>query len=173
MSIIRDDWQGFEILTGDKEFPQMSLNLRNFDGKSALFLAIEHSRAKMIEKLMEFKDMIDFRSSDTLFGNTPLHMACDRNCVLFEGSVNSNDAPRYDVVNSLLSVSPSSVTLEDADEMTAIEYALLSSGDLRVVKMLQRASQKVLRKKHAEEKSNKQQLAGFAPKDKVFTARSA
>ena len=54
----------------------MSLNLRNFDGKSALFLAIEHSRAKMIEKLMEFKDMIDFRSSDTLFGNTPLHMAC-------------------------------------------------------------------------------------------------
>jgi len=106
-------------------------------------------------------------------GRTPLHMACDRNCVLFEGSVNSNDAPRYDVVNSLLSVSPSSVTLEDADEMTAIEYALLSSGDLRVVKMLQRASQKVLRKKHAEKKSNKQQLAGFAPKDKVFTARSA
>ena len=54
----------------------MSLNLRNFDGKSALFLAIEHSRTKMIEKLLEFKDLIDFRSSDTLFGNTPLHMAC-------------------------------------------------------------------------------------------------
>ena len=110
-------------------------------------------------------------------GRTPLHMACDRNCVLFEGSINSNDAPRYDIVNSLLTQSPSSVTIEDGDEMTAIEYALLSSGDLKVVKMLQRASQKVLRKKHADEKMKKhkqqQQLAGFAPKDKVFSARSA
>ena len=25
---------------------------------------------------MEFKEFIDFRSKDTLFGNTPLHMAC-------------------------------------------------------------------------------------------------
>ena len=105
-------------------------------------------------------------------GRIPLHMACDRTCVLFEGSSNSNDAPRYDIVNSLLSVSPSSVIMEDSDEMTAIEYALLSSGDLKVVKMLQRASQKVLRKKH-EEKTDKHQIAGFAPKDKVFSARSA
>ncbi len=106
-------------------------------------------------------------------GRTPLHMACDRNCVLFEGSFNSNDAPRYDIVNSLLSASPSSVIMEDTDEMTAIEYALLSSGDMKVVKMLQRASQKVLRKKHAEEQTRKHQHVGFAPRDKVFSARSA
>ena len=48
----------------------------NFDGKSPLLLSIEHSRTKMIEKLMEFEEFIDFRSKDTLFGNTPLHMAC-------------------------------------------------------------------------------------------------
>ena len=110
-------------------------------------------------------------------GRIPLHMACDRNCELFEGSFNSSDAPRYDIVQSLLSVSPSSVILEDNDEMTAIEYALLSSGDMNVVKMLQRASQKEFRKnqaeKQADEKTNKHQLAGFAPQDKVFNARSA
>jgi len=105
-------------------------------------------------------------------GRTPLHMACDRSCILFEGSCNSRDAPRYDIVSSLISVSPSSVTLEDEDEMTALEYAVLSSGELQVVKMLQRASQKVLRKKHEEEKT-KRQLAGFAPKGNVFGARSA
>ena len=110
-------------------------------------------------------------------GRIPLHMACDRNCTLFEGTFNRNDAPKYDIVQSLLSVSPSSVILEDNDEMTAIEYALLSSGDMRVVNMLQRASQKEFRKKQAEkqadEKTNKHQLAGFAPQDKVFNARSA
>ena len=105
-------------------------------------------------------------------GRTPLHMACDRSCVLFEGSVNSSDAPRYDIVSSLISASPSAVTLEDSDEMTAVEYALFSSAELKVVKMLQRASQKVLRKKHEDEKT-KRQVAGFAPKGNVFGARSA
>ena len=103
---------------------------------------------------------------------TPLHMACDRSCVLFNGSVNSHDAPRYDIVSILLSASPSAVILEDVDEMTAIEYALMSSGKLKVVKMLQRASQKVLRKKQEDDKM-KQQLSGFAPKGNVLSARSA
>ena len=41
-----------------------------------MYLAIEHSRPKMVERLMDFKEFIDFRSKDTIFGNTPLHMAC-------------------------------------------------------------------------------------------------
>jgi ankyrin repeat protein len=105
-------------------------------------------------------------------GRTPLHLACDRSCILFEGSVNSNDAPNYDIVSNLISASPSSVTLEDDDEMTALEYALMSSGELNVVRMLQKASQKILRQKQEESKT-KQQLVGFSPKGKVFTARSA
>lgn len=105
-------------------------------------------------------------------GRTPLHMACDRHCVLFEGSSNGHDAPRHDIVSSLLSVSPSTVTLEDDDEMTAIEYALLSSADMSVIRMLQRAAQRILRKKHKEER-RRQHVAGFSPRDKVFHARSA
>lgn len=76
LAIIRDDKETFERLVKEEDFVTKSLNLRNFDGKSALFLAIEHKRVKLIKSLMEFKEWIDFRSKDTLFGNTALHMAC-------------------------------------------------------------------------------------------------
>lgn len=126
--------------------------------------------AGVVSALVEaYPDACDTQDMD---GRTPLHIACDRSCVLFNGSVNSHDAPRYDIVSILLSASPSAVILEDVDEMTAIEYALMSSGNLKVVKMLQRASQKVLRKKQEDDKK-KRQLSGFAPKGNVLRARSA
>lgn len=126
--------------------------------------------ASVVSALVEaYPDACHTQDADK---RTPLHMACDRSCVLFDGSVNSHDAPRYDIVSILLSASPSAVILEDVDEMTAIEYALMSSGKLKVVKMLQRASQKVLRKKQEDDKMKKQ-LSDFVPKGNVLSARSA
>jgi ankyrin repeat protein len=53
------------------------LNLRNAEGKSPLFLALEHSRQSMFDDLFDqFSDVIDFRSKDTMHGDTPLHIAC-------------------------------------------------------------------------------------------------
>ena len=77
---------------------------------------------------------------------TPLHLACDRYCNLFEDPSNSEDTdgrnPSYDAVRALLSESLQAATLEDEDEMNPLEYAIMSDADLKVVKLLQKATQK-------------------------------
>ena len=44
--------------------------------------------------------------------------------------------------------------MEDEDEMSPLEYAIFSDADVRVVKLLQRAAQKHMKKMHAEKKEN-------------------
>ena len=78
-------------------------------------------------------------------GKTPLHVACDSSCVLFE----DDDAmlPRevcHDTVRALLSESMYAATIEDLDEMNALEYAIMSDAELRTVRLLQTASYKTL-----------------------------
>ena len=84
-------------------------------------------------------------------GRTPLHLACDSSCELFEGSANTpREAPTYEVVHTLLVASMSVVPLEDEEGMSALEYAIFSNANIKVVKLLQRATQEEFRKKHQE-----------------------
>lgn len=77
LAIIRGDEEKFFELIEAKDFIHCQLNLRNSDGKSPLFLAIEHGRHAMFDKLLNnFAGQIDFLSKDTIHGNTALHMAC-------------------------------------------------------------------------------------------------
>lgn len=77
---------------------------------------------------------------------TPLHLACDRYCNLFEDpkgeSNNDGRDPCYDAIRALLSESLEPATVEDEEEMNPLEYAILSNADLKVVKLLQKATQK-------------------------------
>jgi ankyrin repeat protein len=87
---------------------------------------------------------------------TPLHLACDRYCNLFADPINSEDSdggrePSYDAIRALLSESLEAATLEDEDEMNPVEYAIMSNADLKVVKLLQKATQKAARTQKAEE----------------------
>lgn len=67
-----------------EDFTHSFLNVRNVDGKSPLFLAIEHSRLEMFKSLfLQFRELIDFRSKDTLHGNTSMHMACMQENIKF------------------------------------------------------------------------------------------
>jgi len=76
-AIIRGDFDQFKEIVNDKKFDPKLLNLRNCDGKSPLFLAIEHGRQDIFQVLFkEYKKEIDFTSKDTIHGNTALHMAC-------------------------------------------------------------------------------------------------
>ncbi|KAK1749036.1 hypothetical protein QTG54_000975 [Skeletonema marinoi] len=52
-----------------------------------------------------------------------LHFACDVDCQLFEGEERRRDPPSYDTVHALLCANFSSAALEDADEMSPLEYA--------------------------------------------------
>lgn len=98
-------------------------------------------------------------------GRTPLHLACDTECVLFEGSQPTREPPTVDIVRTLLSGSLKSVLIEDEDDMSPIEYAILSESDSQVVKLLQKASMTLRRRiaKTNKQAATKTSTTGSAP----------
>ncbi|KAL7534754.1 hypothetical protein ACHAXR_006060 [Thalassiosira sp. AJA248-18] len=81
-------------------------------------------------------------------GRTPLHFACDTSCELFEDDgCLPRGPPRLNTVRVLLSGSLDAVILEDVDEMNAVEYAIVSDAPIDVVKLLQKATQRVMKTK--------------------------
>ena len=91
-------------------------------------------------------------------GRTPLHFLCDIDCQLFEGEETRRDPPSYEVVRALLCASIDSAAMEDADEMSPLEYAIFSHADIRVVKLLQKAAQKTMKKEDASRKEEKKSI---------------
>ena len=65
-------------------------------------------------------------------GKTPLHFAFDSSCVLFVDDHRNKESstttpPCHDVICVLLSGALAAATIQDADEMNPIEYAIMSS----------------------------------------------
>jgi ankyrin repeat protein len=74
-------------------------------------------------------------------GRTPLHLACDRSCQLFEGDCyKASDPPSINVVFTLAKTHLASVSLEDNDGASALELAILSNASIEVVRLLQAAT---------------------------------
>ena len=102
-------------------------------------------------------------------GKTPLHFACDSSCVLFEDQVDidENDAsissqestPNHESIVALLSISLHAATLEDVEEMSPLEHAIMSNASLKTVKLLQAATRKGHREMDNENKTS--QLQSF------------
>jgi hypothetical protein len=114
-----------------------------------------NASSAVVNLLVEaFPDACSLKDKD---GRTPLHMACDAECELFEDkrSKRLREAPSYRTINILLSASLDSAVLEDEDGMSAIEYALFSNAELKTVRLLQSAAQRVMLHKHKEEQANK------------------
>lgn len=93
-------------------------------------------------------------------GRTPLHFACDVDCRLFEGEPLRRDPPSFEVVHALLSASITPASMEDDDEMSPLEYAILSDANVRVVKLLQKAAQKYMKAKHKGDQDAKPRTTG-------------
>jgi len=85
-------------------------------------------------------------------GRTPLHFACDVECRLFEGEPERRAPPSFQVIHALLSASIAPASMEDEDEMSPLEYAIFSDADVKVVKLLQKAAQKFMKKQHQKNK---------------------
>ena len=76
-------------------------------------------------------------------GKTPLHFACDSSCVLFEEDHDTDtddDPPNHKAIAALLLHSTNAVTLEDDEEMSPLEHAIMSNASMETVKLLQRVS---------------------------------
>ncbi len=95
-------------------------------------------------------------------GRLPLHLACDTECVLFEGDDQIQRArapPTVDVVKALLSGSLRSVLVEDEDEMSPLEYAIVSDANINLVKLLQKASMTLRRRDNQTSKDAAKRLS--------------
>ncbi|KAL9191140.1 hypothetical protein ACHAXT_000846 [Thalassiosira profunda] len=87
---------------------------------------------------------------------TPLHLACDSSCSLFEDEeMNARGPPDLNVVRFLLAGSQEAVLMEDIDDMTALEYAILSDDTpVKVVQLLQKVTQKQHQKRTSNAKES-------------------
>jgi ankyrin repeat protein len=92
-------------------------------------------------------------------GRTPLHFACDVDCQLFEGEERRRDPPTYEMVHALLCANFSAAAIEDVDEMSPLEYAIFSQADIKVVKLLQKAAQKHMKKTDANRNESNQSVS--------------
>mmetsp|Transcript_20291 Transcript_20291/g.29017 ORF Transcript_20291/g.29017 Transcript_20291/m.29017 type:complete len:187 (+) Transcript_20291:503-1063(+) len=116
-------------------------------GRTPLHVAAGSSASPMLIKLLAqaCPSSCDVTDED---GKTPLHFACDTSCELFEDDAANRTMPRevcHDTVRALLSESLLSATIEDLDEMNALEFAIVSDARLETIKLLQKASCKTLR----------------------------
>lgn len=81
-------------------------------------------------------------------GRTPLHFICDTSFVLFtsDGHPSSTPqhrkGPKHEAVVALLSVSMKAAAIEDSDEMSPLEHAIMCDASLKTVKLLQSSARK-------------------------------
>jgi ankyrin repeat protein len=80
-------------------------------------------------------------------GKTPLHFVCEPTLVLFGGDTSSTpqEAPNHEAVVALLSESMNAATIEDDEDMTPLEHAIMNGASLNTIKLLQSSSAKCLR----------------------------
>ncbi len=76
-------------------------------------------------------------------GKTPLHLACDDGFNLFNEEDNDTtttiERPKHclDTIRTLINACPLAAVVEDQDDMTALEHAIMSDASIKVVGLLQ------------------------------------
>ena len=84
-------------------------------------------------------------------GKTPLMLACDTSCELFEDDNEiRREPPSCEVIMTLMKASPYSLLLEDEDGMSALEHSIFSDAPYEVVKLLQRGTKELREIQHRE-----------------------
>ena len=90
-------------------------------------------------------------------GKTPLHYAGECYAKSYADihylpqDYNEVNRRTLEVVEILVKAAPESANVEDEEEMNPIEYAVLNSSNITVVKLMQRASRKEWRRRSTEE----------------------
>jgi len=121
------------------------LAARDCLGRTPLHVAAGSKASASLIKLLAnaCPEICDAQDED---GKTPLHFLCDSYSVMFEEDGDESDAPRHppnhEAVAALLSYSIRSATLEDYEEMNALEHAIMSDASLKTVRLLQSATRR-------------------------------
>ena len=124
-------------------------------GRTPLHIAAGSKASPLLLKLIAcaYPAACDAQDED---GRTPLHFVCDTSFVLFADHEDGDDpsstpqdqkAPKqkHEAIITLLSESLFASTIEDADEMSPLEHAIMCGASLKTVKLLQASATKSLR----------------------------
>ena len=144
------------LIVGLSTICPSSVDTADENGRYPLHLAVASGCAPEVIQFLIQRNPTSAAIQDTS-GKTPLHYAGECYAEMF---INNNlDLPdseihrnTYLVVQMLVAVAPHAANMEDEDEMNPIEYAVLNSTHLKVIKMMQQASRKEWRKQAPEGK---------------------
>lgn len=150
-----------------KFYPDMTTALcaRDRRGRTPLHVAALCGAAPIVVKLLSSANLIACTTRDE-DGRTPLHLACgasssssdastsESSCQQADVNVNQQSQDQfksrsYDTLRAILSDSLESALIEDEDEMTALEYAIMNDAPIKHVTLLQKASMECNRRKQA------------------------
>eukprot|EP00985_Skeletonema_marinoi_P020843 scaffold12463_cov110-Skeletonema_marinoi.AAC.1 len=110
--------------------PEMA-SARDGLGRTPLHIAAGSKVSPLLLKLIAraYPAACDAQDED---GRTPLHFVCDTSFVLFSDNDPSQKASQHEqAVVALLSESSYSSTIEDADEMSPLEHAIMCVASLK------------------------------------------
>jgi ankyrin repeat protein len=112
-------------------------------GRTPLHIAAGSKVSPLLLKLIAraYPAACDAQDED---GRTPLHFVCDTSFVLFSDNDPSQKASQHEAVVALLSESSYASTIEDADEMSPLEHAIMCGASLKTVQLLQASATKSL-----------------------------
>ena len=127
--------------------PKSQVHAQDCTGRTPLHVAAARGANPMILKVLAAMEPKTCTALDE-DGRTPLHLACGAH---IQDTTNHTAQVSIDSVRALLSESLSASLIEDQDEMSALEYAIMSDASLEVVNMLQMASVECLKEKETQQ----------------------
>ena len=125
------------------------VSLINFDGQSPLHVAAQYGASPEVICFLclSYPDTSEFQD---IKGKTPLHLACESYITHYVQSPNRTPQEALLLtVKVLVRTSPTTVNLEDVDDMSAVEYLLDAEIDLKIVRVIQKASVKEWERRRA------------------------
>lgn len=144
------------------------LHAKDSKGRTPLHIAAGCEAHPMVINLLSRADNSVCVSVDN-DGRTPLHLACDTSSSTIQQE-NANlhqleqqpqrqrSPPSYDAIRALLSESLEASLIEDAEEMSPLEYAIVLEASMDVVNLLQKATtESSMKRRRIVEKQQDQQ----------------
>ena len=144
--------------------PDKALQAQDCSGRTPLHVAAACAADPVVLQLLGGADKTSCAIVDR-DGRTPLHLACDGECgvpdendVCQPVSPPDRDGRSYKAVQALLDACPDATLVEDEDEVSPLELAIVTEAPIEVVTLLQKATKQALEERERRRPTKKRRL---------------